>query len=287
MSEELASMDPVTGRTEITASEVTPEVTPEVQTSPAEAGQPEATSAEATPDKGGPEPEESFFDPASIKDKPELMAAYKQMQAAFTRKTQQIKEQRNKIDAYDNFSKDPVGNMQKMAQQMGFQLTRAQAAQALQDQAQTQQQEWQPQTWDEVIAKAKGAAKEEVLQELQPMIQQLTQMRSQGIEKMLDDSVPDWRTYEDEMMGTLKDHPTLVHDPIKLYRLSVPDEVWQSRATQQAMAKLQKKAESAKVAGGSTTHKKPSTTLEASSFEDAVAKARAHLAEQGIRPPGA
>jgi hypothetical protein len=285
MSEEQANVDPVTGRSEVTVSEPAPADNSEQTMSP-EAGQPEAPTAEATAESG-PETEESFFDPQSIKDKPELMAAYKQMQAAFTKKTQAIKNERQKIEAYDNFAKDPVGNMQRMAQQYGYSLTRAQAAQALQDQAQTQRQDWEPKTWDEVMDRATTLAREKVLGELQPVMQQLQQMRSQSIERMLDDSVPDWRTYEDEMMTTLKDHPSLVNDPLKLYRLSVPDEVWQSRATQQAMAKLQKKAESAKVAGGSTTHKKPTTALEAGSFDEAVAAAKRALAEQGIRPPGA
>src|SRR6476659_713228 len=58
---------------------------------------------------------ESFFDPASIQGKPELEAAYKQMQSSYTKRMQELSKLRPKIDAYDRFEKDPLGTMRQIA----------------------------------------------------------------------------------------------------------------------------------------------------------------------------
>ena len=85
------------------------------------AGQPDGSTAgasQATTADGGSTGEDSFFDPKDIQDKPELVAAYKQMQRAFTKKMQGIKDRAGKADAYDAFNRDPIGNMQAMAQRL-------------------------------------------------------------------------------------------------------------------------------------------------------------------------
>ena len=88
------------------------------------------------------------------------------------------------------------------------------------------------------------------------------------------------------MMQNLKTHPTLANDPAKLYMLSVPQEVIESRATQKALQRFEQKGKAAAVSSGSTTNKKPAAPVrEASSFEEAVQFAREQLAEQGLMPP--
>src|ERR1051325_6293344 len=62
---------------------------------------------------------ESFFDPASIAGKPELEAAYKQMQGSYTKRMQEFAKHRPKVEAYDRFERDPVGTMQQPPQQFG------------------------------------------------------------------------------------------------------------------------------------------------------------------------
>lgn len=231
--------------------------------------------------------EETFFDPKSVP--PELMPAYKEMQKAFSKKTELLSKNRQKIEAYDAFSKDPVGQIQQMAQRLGYRLTRAEAAAAAAEASGTAPQgEWEPKTWNEVTDRIGQAVQSKLLEQLAPVITQVQEMRKSNIEKMLDDSAPDWRQYEDEMRSNLQAHPSLVNDPVKLYRLSVPPEVFESRAAQAALKKLESKVKGAQVGGTSTTTKHQAAGIgdKPLTFNEAVAAAKAALAEQGIHPPG-
>jgi len=238
-------------------------------------GKPAGTT-QTTATSGTGAAEDSFFDPKDLD--PALMPAYKQMQRAFGKKMEQIKADRQKIDAYDAFNKDPITQIQAIASQMGYKLTRADAQAAMEG----NQGPWEPQTWDEVMSKAE----ERIMQRLSPVFTELQNTKKQNIEKMLDDSCPDWRQYEDEMTTLLHEHPTLAKDPAKLYALAVPSEVLETRATQAAIKKLQSKVNSSNVGGTSTTKPQAATLPDKSmSFNDAVAFAKARLAEQGIKAP--
>ena len=83
----------------------------------------------------------------------------------------------------------------------------------------------------------------------------------------------------------MKMHPTLVHDPAMLYKMSVPSDVIESRATQKALKRLESKTQSSKVSGASTTNKLPQGGVpnKSVSFQDAVAFARKAVADQGIQ----
>jgi len=111
-------------------------------------------------------------------------------------------------------------------------------------------------------------------------------MKKQTIEHQLSDIDPTWQQYEDKMMDNLNSHPTLARDPATLYRLSVPQEVLESRAVQKALKKMEGKAQSSKASSGSTTSRKPQQGIpdKAMSFQEAVEAAKAKLAEEGIRP---
>ncbi|MDI6741629.1 MAG: hypothetical protein QMD11_02730 [Smithella sp.] len=218
--------------------------------------------------------EDVFFDP---KDLPaELQPQWKRMQASFTKKMQSISQHRGKIDAYDAFERDPVGTMQQIAGRMGFQLTRAEAAAAAAKAAQAGEAstDWQPQNWQEVIDKIGGQIMEKVQQSLAPVFQGVQKATAHNIEKELDAVDANWRMYEDEMRTALRDHPSLVNDVSKLYRLSVPEEVLSSRAVQAALKKLEDKGKAASVHGGSTTQRTQSAIKPANSFEEAVEQAR-------------
>ena len=49
------------------------------------------------------------------------------MQAAFTKKTQAVAQDRQKIEAFDAFMADPMSQIQQLAQQYGYSLTQANA----------------------------------------------------------------------------------------------------------------------------------------------------------------
>ena len=246
-------------------------------------------SVETQSTSEGAPTEDTFFNPADIADKPELMSAYKGMQSAYTKKMQSIAEQRNKIEAYDAFYQNPMEQVQRIAQQYGMKLTPADGAQSrVENQGHQGQvgEDWQPQNWNDVLIRAKDMAKQEIMQDLNPVFSQVQNMRKQSIEQSLTEIDPTWHQYEDQMKSNLQTHPTLANDPAMLYRLSVPQEVLESRATQAAIKKMEDRQKSAGVSGTSTTSKKPGSGLpdKPLSFPEAVEAAKKKLAEQGIRP---
>jgi len=250
------------------------------------AGQPDgvAEASSTTTAASGSGSDDTFFDPKDIQDKPELVSAYKQMQRAFTKKMQSLSEHRSKAEAYDAFNRDPINAMQAMAQRLGYKLTRAEAAQQL-----AQQQDnapWEPKSWDDVLNRAKSEAKQELMRELSPVFSEVTQIKRQSIEKQLTDIDPTWHEYEDRMKENLAAHPSLARDPATLYRISVPQEVLESRAVQKALKKMEDKVKSSSVAGGSTTTKKPPAGMPEKpiTFAEAVEIAKARLAQEGVRP---
>lgn len=213
------------------------------------------------PDSTAPE---LFFDPADLSE--DLQPAYKQMQAAFTKKMTGLGENQHMIDAYRAFEANPQAALKNLAQQYGVQLMPGQPNAE------------EPQTWDDVYSRAK----QDVMKDLQPLISEIQQMKKNNLESVLDSSCPDWRIYEDSMMSTLQKHPTLVNDPARLYQMSVPSEVLESRATQKALKKLQQKTENSQTSGGSTTTKTASNMPSGPmSFNDAVKAAKAKLASEG------
>lgn len=259
-----------------------PETTSGPQTSQAATGS-ESTGQQTT-QQGSTQAEETFFDPESIKGKPELESAYKQMQAAYTKRTTELKKHEQKIKMYDAFAANPAQAIQEVAQQMGFKLTKAEA-QAIANE-QTQTNEFNPQSWDDVISKAKQDAKQEILKELSPFINQVKETRQSQVEKTLDEKCPDWRVYEPKMMEMLQKHPTLVNDPEELYRVSVPPEVWTARAAQAALRKLQDKVSASELSGGSTTTQQASDKPKGKmTFNESVEYAKKKLAAEGKRPP--
>lgn len=220
---------------------------------------------------------DSFFDPSQLPE--ELKGAYKQMQAAYTRKTQEIAQQRQKVEAYDAFSRDPIGSMQQLAKQYGMSLTRAEAKEALQQQGQPTGEDWQPKTWEEVFQKAEERAMAKVMAQLSPVVQNVQKMQATSIENQLNSIDPNWKIYEDDMRGNLQRHPTLVSDVQMLYRLSVPEEVYTSRAVQSALKKFESKANQASVGTKSTTPRSAPALKEVGSFQEAVEAAKQLIAQ--------
>jgi hypothetical protein len=266
-------------------SDVTPPASQGKQGQTATTGKPAQTTGTDSTKVDEP----TFFDPKSVK--PELVPAYKDMQRAFQKKMEAISKDRQKIDAFNAFERDPVGSLQSMAQRMGFSLSRADAQAMAQQGQQHQDQNWEPKTWQEVVEKIGNAAtqqaRENVLRELSPYLGQIQEMRKVNVEKILDDAAPDWRQYEDDMKGNLSKHPSLVNDPVMLYRMSVPPEVLEGRAAQSVLKRMEDKVKGSQTAGTSTTTKTqvPDFGDKALSFNEAVKAAKASLASRGIHPP--
>jgi hypothetical protein len=257
---------------------------PDGDQTPAEApGGSEGQPAVGTTEDGPQEP--TFFDPKQLP--PELMPGWKQLQASYTKKMQDLSANKQKIEAYDAFEADPVGQMQRYAQQYGYQLTRAEAAQQIQQQQDGN--DWEPQSWNEVLSRAEDQAYQRIRQDLGPVLREVQAMKKNSIERELSEIDPTWHQYEDDMKRLMNIHPTLANDAALLYKMAVPEEVSQSRATQAALARLEAKGQAARVSGGSTTNKHPKEGLpdKPLTFNESVRAAKKKLAEEGITRLGA
>lgn len=262
---------PVSAPPAATGTSAPPPAEPEGQ---AKAGGDAPVGPAATP----PPSEDSFFDPSKLPD--DLKPAYKQMQAAYTKKTQELAKNRQKVEAYDAFAANPVQALQNLAQQYGFSLTKAEAKAALQDQA-AAGEDWQPKTWEEVFQKAEERAASKIMQQLQPIIGNVQKMQASSIENQLNSIDANWRVYEDDMRQNLSRHPTLVNDVGMLYRLSVPEDVYTSRAVQAALAKFESKARQATVGSKTEAPRAAAAPRNVSNFSEAVEEAKRMLAEHG------
>ncbi len=222
---------------------------------------------------------ESFFDYETIKDSPELVEHYKNMQRAFGEKNETFKAGADKIRQFDEFTANPVDAMRQLATQYGYQMVQGQPAAADDGKPRTYN------SWEEVEAAADERADKRFQEKFGPMFSEMQTMKKQNVEQALDNSFPDWRTYEDSMMENLQAHPTLVNDHEKLYQMSVPASVLTARATKAALAQIHGTNQSGTVQGQSTTTQQTTGPKAATSFDEAVVIARATLASKGMKPP--
>ena len=188
--------------------------------------------------------EPSFFDPSELS--PDLLPAYKQMQRAFTQKTQELAKGRDKIRAYDAAINDPRGTIEMLSRQAGIPVSFGQATNG---QGEPAAPEWQPNDWQEVLDRAGQEGYERAMRELRPVV---GEMRKSQLERDLDDIFPEWRQYETEFAQALQDHPTLAHNAHALTRLATPQNVLDAKATQAALRKLEKRGEGNKSRQGSS-----------------------------------
>ena len=230
--------------------------------------------------------DDSFFDPRTIQDKPELMSAYKSMQAAYTRKMQGIKSSQQKIDAYDAFQASPREQMQNILSQWGMRMVPiGSSGDGKSDE--NIPDDYQPKDWQDAFNRGAEIAERRIMQKLAPMMSRLHNLQEDAVKSKLFEIDPGWQRYEEEMKTNLQRHPSLSEDPSLLYRMSVPPEVLESRAVQIALKRLEAQGKSASVSGSSTTNKNPASGLpdKPVSFDEAVNAARKVLQEQGIRKP--
>jgi hypothetical protein len=221
---------------------------------------------------------ESFFDPKTIEHSPELLQAYKQMQGNFSKKMSGIRENQQKIDLYNAYQKDPVGTVRQIAQQYGMTIVNGQPQP-------TEKGQFSPNSWDDVVKHVRDEVRAELTQQYDPLVSEVKNLKQQNIEQYMDNKYVDWRTYESEMIGTLQKHPSMAHDPDTLYRMSVPQELLESRAMEKALAKLKGGADAGAIPGAKQTRitsQKPSGAL---SFDDAVKFAKSQLQSRGLSGP--
>ena len=232
-------------------------------------------------------PEPLFFDPRDLD--PVLMPAYKQMQGRFTKAMQEMSSDRDLLQQAKAFTADPVTGLQRLAAQHGFILTRAQAETQLQQAGGGGPPQWdprsgeQPPDWDTVLSAAESRARERLMREFGPVIQNVQRLQSESVEQRLNSIDTNWKTYEPTMRDILKQHPSLSSDLQMLYDLAlVRDGVYESRAVRAAQDKLRSSVDAARVGGRSTTTSQPAPKA-INSFDDAVEEARRQLASGAKR----
>lgn len=259
---------------EATDGQANADLTETTAAAPDTSGEQSTASNQTTNSGPGVEDVESFFDPKSIEGKPELQAAYKQMQGEFTKRNQHFAGEQKKLDAYNAFISDPLASMRQVATQYGWNLIEGQ------DQSNG---EFQPKTWDDVQKHFLEQARKDLAKEFAPLTNEVQSLKKQNVESQLDRDYPDWRTYETKMSETLQLHPTLVNDVDSLYRMSVPPELLEQRSMKAALAKVKGGTDSSQTGDNKTTSiptsdqpKRFATVREAADW------AKAHLASQGI-----
>ena len=198
--------------------------TEEVQNDPA--AQPETTEPSAPPTPAEPEAqpqkESSFFDPSKLSD--ELKPQWKKMHGAYTKKMQEFAATSKKAALVDQFNSDPataIAIIQQRAQQLGYTLSKAQAADIATGQAQMPGQA----APENLVALIKSRLSPElqfmatdlanaawVSQQamMAPMKQEQAQKEAEERESEYDDHVtrlsekyPGWEAHEDEMDGIM------------------------------------------------------------------------------------
>ena len=266
---------------ELETSEGQAELDPTGATSeaPGSGGEQSVALSQTTSNGSGSGDVELFYDPKSIEGKPELELLAKQLQGDYTKKTMGLAEGQQKVDAYDAFMADPEGTMRQLATQYGWNLIQGKASPEADG-------EFNPKTWDEVQKHFLNAARKELARENAPLINEVKDLKKQNVEAQLDRDYPDWRTYESNMSDTLQRHPTLVNDTDALYRMSVPKELLEQRATKTALAKLKGGTDNAQISDNKTTSipttDSPTKPL---TFEEAAKRAKAIVLKSGLSAP--
>jgi len=235
---------------------------------------------------------EAYYDPAEYdrlsKDLPEELKAQaaafqNSLQGNYTKKTQGLADNQKKVDAYNAIMANPTAAIKQYAAQLG--LTVSEAAATVVDAKDPND----PQDWASVYKTAEDGALKKFEDKYGHMFTELQTLKKDSIEKTLTDLDPTWQQYEPQMLANMQKHPTLANDAALLYQMSVPPEIAESRATQNALRKLEQKGKSANIAGSSTTTKKPGAVdLDGTpTFAEAVAIAKQHIKAKGdTLPPG-
>jgi hypothetical protein len=263
---------------------VAPEIqghTPETEHNAIQSEQAQSTQTAAT--------EQSFTDFNSLPEdvRSQLEPFYKAMQGDYTRKTQKLskkeKEMMQKIQAYDQFTANPLHNLTQLAQQYGYQMLPA-GVQKQMEKEHGVPQDWTPNTWEEVFTKSQEYLTPKIKEMLTPYQQEIAnlkaelgQHRASKVEAQFNQIDPNWRQYEDEMRELLQEHPSLAKDPFKLYKLAVPEDVFKARATQEAMKSLEAKTKAARIESSGRHQQSNPVKNERMSFDEAFRLAKQQL----------
>lgn len=287
------ALDPITGQ---------PEPTPQIIEGEPTSGEGEVLEGDGESILSGnePAPEDILYDPIEYervtKDltpevKTQIDALQKSLQGDYTKKTQNVAEMRKNSEAYQAMIQDPHGTLKRVATQLGYKLDGGGQQNAGDPDPQpASMEDFNPQTWGEVMSTLKSSIMQELKGEVQgqlsPVLGEVNNIRRASFESALTKIDPSWKDYEGDIINNLKTYPQLLKEPEKLYKISVPDSVFEGRYTQKVLQKLKEKGKSTKIAGISTVTKKPG--VEASeginSFADAFAFAKQSAAEKGLKP---
>jgi hypothetical protein len=240
-------------------------------------------------------PAEEVFDPQAYQERlnalpPEareaVLSLARSYQADYTRKMQEISGMRTDVQQNQHAAQlmqalqaNPQGTIQMLAQQYGVNMGAPADGNGA---GQSDPADWQPKNWQDARQTIAQEAVNQVLQQLQPVIQQTQEAKQSTIEAQLNDIDPAWKRYEPQMIRTLQMHPTLSSNPEMLYRMSVPAEVLESRATQRALKLLQSKTSSGRVSNPTGNVRKPTTELAPA----ATIQAAYEQAKQAVNPDG-
>lgn len=161
---------------------------------------------------------EGGYDPTTM-DGP---GVHKYWQKHYTRSQQDASDLRQQVQQFQAIQNNPAPHIQQWLQQQGLTAVR---------------QGEQPQGGGEEGYDGEGQPYQPVQPKIPPEAMQWALQTTQQVQRMqmtniirdLNDGFPDWQDYEAEIMQSLKEYPNLANNPDKLYRMSVPDHVFEAR----------------------------------------------------------
>jgi len=214
--------------------------------------------------------------------KQQLEGLYGNLNKAFTQGMQGLSEDRKKVEAYNAFDtmsrQDPMGAIKAIAQQMGVS---PQQLQEVIGETPARDIEQGFETYGEMFDHFKSGIMDAVRSELAPVFKNVQDLTSNNIEAELGNIDPHWRRYESTMMDTMKQHPTLINDIPRLYKMSVPEDVLKADATREALRRVEAETKTATLTSGGGTKKSSTQPMKVDSFQDAIDAARQDLQNRG------
>ena len=210
----------------------------------------EETVEEVDSKKETEEEDTRFMNPNTIP--PELLPAFKRMQASFSRAMSNISSDRNKIAMYDQLMVNPQQAIEQLARKAGVQIQQPVNQQTGEEVSDTDTTKWIRKIVQDTLAPTIASMRTEQ-----------ANIKAQTAIAYLNENHPDWYLYEDVMSELVKKHPSLRDDLDSLYTLSKTG-ADRAATVKKASTKTEKViTQTSKGRGGIVTPSKAKTVQEA------------------------
>ena len=227
-----------------------PESPTQGQASPPDDG---TTSGNITEDSTSAQSGDGLYDPESMSG----ADVHKYWQGHYTRSQQAKSDLEQRISQYQAIEQNPMPYIERFLQMNGLQVSRV---------GQQQQEPQYDEYGNEVTPQPQQQPAQQVPLEVQNALRQnqlqLQKMQMSQTIRDLNDNFPDWQDHEEAIMKNIREYPTLANDINKLYRMSVPDTVFEARFRKQTIQQNTKRQEHTSLPAASASPADPGPKLD-------------------------